>query len=331
MYIITGGAGFIGSVTAAALESGPSEKSRTVIVDSFGSSSKWQNVVNRRAKDIIHPSKLPALLEKHLDEIQAIIHFGATSSTTENNMDFLLENNVYNATRLFDWCAKHKKQFVFASSAAVYGNGEHGFSDDESLSYVTKLRPLHPQGWSKHLVDKYMIQAKNKPPSWLSLRFFNVYGPNEYHKGRMSSMAHHIFKQVEKDNQIQLFKSHIKECKNGEQQRDFVYVKDIARLVVWLLQRDSVSGIYNVGTGNARTFNDLAGIVCKAMKKKASIEYINIPPEIRPNYQYYTEADMTKMWQYVQSANTKPFEFTSLEDGVTDYVQNYLMKDDPYL
>lgn len=331
MYIITGGAGFIGSVMAAALEAAPAEKSRTIIVDSFGSSSKWQNVVRRRARDIIHPSKLPALLEKHRDDIQAIIHFGAASSTTENNMDFLLENNVYAATRLFDWCTKHQKQFVFASSAAVYGNGEHGFKDNEDLAYLSKLRPLHPQGWSKHLVDKYMVQAKNKPPSWLSLRFFNVYGPNEYHKGRMASVANHIFNQAKNGGKIHLFKSHVKEFKDGEQQRDFVYVKDVARLIVWLLQRDDISGIYNVGTGRARTFNDLAQAVCKAMKTRANTEYINIPPEVRPNYQYFTEADMTKIWQYVEKANTKPFEFTSLEDGITDYVQNYLMKDDPYL
>ena len=331
MYIITGGAGFIGSVVAAALEAGPSEKSRTVIVDSFGSSSKWHNVVRRRARDIIHPSKLPKHLEEHRDEIKAIIHFGATSSTTENNMDFLLENNVYNATRLFDWCARNKKQFVFASSAAVYGNGEQGFKDEEDLAYLSKLRPLHPQGWSKHLVDKYMIQAPEKPPSWLSLRFFNVYGPNEYHKGRMASVANYIYNQVKDGNSVRMFKSHRKDYKDGEQMRDFVYVKDVARLVVWLLKRENISGIYNVGTGKARTFNDLTAAVGKAMKKKVHTEYINIPPEIKPNYQYFTEADMNKMWQYVTDANTNPFEFTSLEDGITDYVQNYLMKDDPYL
>ena len=331
MYIITGGAGFIGSVVAAALEAAPSEMSRTVIVDSFGSSSKWHNVVRRRARDIIHPSKLPKHLEEHREEIKAIIHFGATSSTTESNMDFLLENNVYTATRLFDWCAKNKKQFVFASSAAVYGNGEQGFKDSEDLAYLNKLRPLHPQGWSKHLVDKHMLQAPEKPPSWLSLRFFNVYGPNEYHKGRMASVANYIFNQIKDDNSVRMFKSHLKDYKNGEQMRDFVYVKDVARLVVWLLEREDISGIYNVGTGNARTFNDLTAAVSKAMKKKANVEYINIPPEIRPNYQYFTEADMGKMWQYVTDANTNPFEFTSLEDGINDYVQNYLMKDDPYL
>ena len=331
MYIITGGAGFIGSVTAAALEAGPGEKSPTVIVDSFGSSSKWQNVVRRRARDIIHPSKLPALLEKHQADIKAVIHFGATSSTTENNMDFLLENNVFAATRLFDWCANHNKKFVFASSAAVYGNGAYGFSDDERLSYINKLRPLHPQGWSKHLVDKYMVQANKKPPSWLSLRFFNVYGPNEYHKGRMASVASHVFQEAKKGGPVRLFKSHVKEYKDGEQKRDFVYVKDVARLVVWLLQQDDISGIFNVGTGRARSFDDLAHVVCKAIKERVDIEYINIPPEVRPNYQYFTEADMSKMWQYVENSNTRPFEFTSLEDGIKDYVENYLIKDDPYL
>ena len=331
MYILTGGAGFIGSVTAAALEASHAKNSEIVIVDSFGKSSKWNNVVKRHVREIVPPHRAIEFMDEHRNEISAVIHFGGTADTTEKNMDALHENNVCFTKALFDWCAREDKRFIFASSAAVYGEGNQGFSDSEDLRELNKLRPLHPQAWSKHLAEKYILQAEHKPSSWLILRFFNVYGPNEYHKGRMGSVIQHAYNQANQDGCIRLFKSHLSEFKNGEQARDFIYVKDIARLILWMLKHPDISGIFNVGSGKARTFNDMAEILIKNMKKKISIEYIDIPQEIRPNYQYYTQADMSKMVNAITSSNTNPFAFTSLEDGIADYVNNYLTSEDPYL
>ncbi len=331
MYILTGGAGFIGSVTAAALEASHAQNSEVVIVDSFGKSSKWNNVVKRHVREIVPPHRALDFMDEHADEIDAVIHFGGIADTTEKNMDILHENNVVFTKALFDWCADNDTRFIFASSAAVYGGGENGFEDSNDLREVNKLRPLHPQAWSKHLAEKYILQAPKKPSSWVILRFFNVYGPNEYHKGRMGSVVQHAYSQARQDGTIRLFKSHIDDVKNGEQKRDFIYVKDIARLILWMLKHQNIQGIFNVGSGKARSFNDMADILIKNMKKKISVEYIDIPPEIRPNYQYYTQANMTKMIQTITSSNTNPFEFTSLEDGIADYVNNYLTSEDPYL
>lgn len=331
MYIITGGAGFIGSVTAAALEASHTKPSEIVLVDSFGKSSKWNNVVKRHMREIVAPNKTFDFLDAHKAEIKAVIHLGGIADTTQKNMDILHESNVCFTKSLFDWCAAQGVRFIFASSAAVYGDGSQGFDDVDNIAHINKLRPLHPQAWSKQLAEKYILQAPQKPPSWVILRFFNVYGPNEYHKGRMGSVIQHAFQQAREGGVIRLFKSHLRDFKNGEQQRDFIYVKDIARLILWLLKHPNISGIYNVGSGKARTFNDMAEILIKNMKQKVSVEYMDIPPEIRPNYQYYTQANMQKMLQTITQSNTNPFAFTSLEDGIADYVNNYLTAEDPYL
>ena len=330
MYVITGGAGFIGSVVAAALEQ-PEGPPQTVIVDHFGKTSKWRNVAKRNPVEFLRPDQLLDFLDDHAEDITAVIHIGANPDTTERDVDHLLENNVCYTMSLFNWCADHQKRFIFASSAATYGDGAHGFDDRQDMGYLNKLRPLNPYGWSKSLVDKQIVQAARQPPGWVSLKFFNVYGPNEYHKGRGGSVIQHAYNQIIQDGTVRLFKSHRSDYEDGGQMRDFVYVKDVARIILWLLQNHDVSGIYNIGTGEARSFNDLAKTVFKAMKKKPKIEYIDTPQDIRNKYQYFTEAKMDKLNLAISAKNTKPLAFHSLEDGITDYVQNYLMQEDPYL
>ena len=332
MYIITGGAGFIGSVVAAALEQ-PDGNRNIVIVDKFGTSSKWRNVSKRNPLEIIRPDQLMDYLDDHEEAVEAVLHIGANADTTERDVDHLLENNVTYSIDLFNWCCAHNKRFIFASSAATYGDAEQGFKDSENMAYLNSLRPLNPYGWSKHMVDKHLVQCPHNGSHkhWVSLKFFNVYGPNEYHKGRMGSVIQHAYSQIVEEGVVRLFKSHRDDYEHGEQLRDFVYVKDVARIIWWFLQNPTVGGIYNIGTGQARTFNDLANSVFKAMQKKPKIEYIDMPADLRRKYQYFTEADMSKLQDTITANNTKPFQFTSLEDGITDYVQNYLMQEDPYL
>lgn len=330
MYILTGGAGFIGSVIAAMLDN-PTGPAELVIVDRLRSADKWRNIAKRNVKDIISPANLMPYLEAHKEKIKAVIHMGAISATTEKDVDLLISNNTQFSIRLFDWCADHGKQFINASSAATYGDGETGFNDDDSMEHLSQLRPLNPYGYSKLLVDKYISQTQKRPHSWTSLKFFNVYGPNEYHKGRMASVVLHSFKQIQDEGKVRLFKSHHPDYEDGKQLRDFVYVKDVARLIVWFIQNPQITGLFNIGTGQARSFKDLATATFKAMDKRTHIEYIDMPEDIRAKYQYFTEANMDKLQQTLVSLGLEPFEFTSLEDGVTDYVQNYLMTGDPYL
>lgn len=327
-YLITGGAGFIGSNIVAALAARGTH--RIAVCDLLGDGQKWRNLRNHAVVEVIQPANLFYWLEMNGEQVDAIIHMGAISSTTETNADLVVDTNLNFSILLYRWCAEGGKRFIYASSAATYGDGAQGFKDDASLAYLNTLRPLNPYGWSKHLFDRYVATALHTqqpaPPQWAGLKFFNVYGPNEYHKEDQRSVISIKFPNAKLGRPAKLFKSYRPDFPDGGQQRDFIYVKDCVRVVEWLLANPKVSGLFNVGSGAARSFDDLARALFAALGTEPAIEYIDMPETLRDKYQYFTQGSMQKL----QAAGyTAPF--TSLEDGVRDYVQNYLLKDDPYL
>ncbi len=328
MIVVTGGAGFIGSNIIAALSK--SGRREIVVCDWFGATDKWRNIAQHEIYEIIRPESLSAFLDQNKVRIEAIIHMGAISSTTERDVDKIIAANFRLSCDLWDWCSKSGTPFIYASSAATYGDGAAGFVDDWKPDALAKLRPLNAYGWSKHAFDRRVARlvasGRPSPLIWAGLKFFNVYGPNEYHKAEMRSVICQIVDTVQRGDTVKLFKSHHRDYPDGGQLRDFVYVKDCADLVLWLLTRGEYKGIFNVGTGKARSFADLAHGVFKAMNVTPRIEYIDIPPEIRSNYQYFTQAEMGNLRAL---GYTHPF--TELEDGITDYVQNYLLGKNPYL
>ncbi len=326
--LVTGGAGFIGSNIAGTLADRTDY--RVVVVDEFGESAKWRNLSKHRIYEIISPGEVFYWLESNKAELDAIIHMGAISSTTEKNVDLILETNFTLARGLWNWAAQNKKRFIYASSAATYGSGEAGFVDDPAVEALAKLRPLNAYGWSKHLFDQFVSiavssGADKRPSQWAGLKFFNVYGPNEYHKGDQASVIEQIYPHAKYGRPVKLFKSYREGYADGGQLRDFIYVKDCVRVVIWLLGHPEVNGLYNVGTGKARSFADLANATFAAVGKPPSITYIDMPEEIRDKYQYFTQADMTRL-----NAAGYTDAFYSLEDGVKDYVEHYLSKEDPY-
>lgn len=328
-FVVTGGGGFIGSNVAAHLsQSHPG--ARVVVCDIFGSDDKWRNLSKHPVDEIISPAELFYWLEMNAGGIEAIIHLGAISSTTERNADLLLENNYTYSRVLRAWCIEHDTRLIYASSASVYGDGSQGFKDDLSTDYLKTLRPLNTYAWSKWLFDCFVARSlergEKQPPQWAGLRFFNVYGPNEYHKGDQQSVAARIFPHAQAHRPVKLFHSYHPDYKDGGQMRDFVYVKDCVDVIQWLLDNPKVSGMFNLGTGKARTFEDLANSVFAAVSHPPQIHYIDMPVEIRDKYQYFTEADMTKL-----RAAGYDKAFHSLEDGVRDYVTGYLAKEDHYL
>jgi ADP-L-glycero-D-manno-heptose 6-epimerase len=328
MIIVTGGAGFIGSNIVAKLEE--AGYNEIVIVDRLRKEEKWKNVAKRDLHNIVHPDELFYYLNNHQLSIDAIIHMGAISSTTETDADKIIQNNFSISLGLWKWCMLNHKRFIYASSAATYGDGSFGFDDIETREHLANLKPLNAYGWSKHLFDRRtaynLTRGAKKPPQWVGLKFFNVYGPNEYHKKGQQSVVSHIFPKAKKGEQFNLFKSHRRDYKDGEQKRDFVWVGDCAKIILWLLENEHVSGLFNVGTGEARTFNDLAKNVYKALGKEPNIGYVDTPEQIREKYQYYTQANMEKLRK---AGYTKPM--ASLEEGVFEYVQNYLDKEDKYI
>ncbi len=295
-----------------------------IIVDHITHEAQWQNLVHRRYAEYLDKDQLFDYLEGD-DEVTAVIHMGAISATTETNFNKLVEANIHYSQDLWSWCTENDVPFFYASSAATYGNGDAGY-DDVSIN---KLRPLNGYGYSKHFFDQWALKQlpKNSPPAWAGFKFFNVYGPNEYHKERMASVAFHTFNQFSQTGTMKLFKGTKVGVKDGEQQRDFVYVKDCAAIVCHFLENAIAknNGIYNIGTGQARSFKDLATTVMTSMGRTPNIEYIDMPLDLQGKYQYFTEAPMAK----IRAAGYKS-PMTSLEDGVKDYVQNYLMQDDPY-
>ncbi|MFL6835814.1 MAG: ADP-glyceromanno-heptose 6-epimerase [Bradyrhizobium sp.] len=325
MLLVTGGAGFIGSNIVAALND--AGRSDVAVCDFLGSDGKWRNLAKRQLVDVVPPAQLLAWLEGR--KLDAIIHMGAISETTATDGDLVIETNFRLSTRLLDWCTANATPFIYASSAATYGDGDRGFVDDASLDALKKLRPMNLYGWSKQLFDLLVVerikQRTKMPPQWAGLKFFNVFGPNEYHKGTMMSVLARRFDDIKSGRNVQLFKSHREGIADGDQRRDFIYVEDVARVVMWLLSSGSVSGIFNVGTGKARSFRDLIVAAYDALGMSPNIEYIEMPVQIRNSYQYFTEASVDRL----QSAGYNS-GFTSLEDGVGAYVREFLDRPDRY-
>ena len=328
MIIVTGGAGFIGSNLVAGLEDHGA--SNIVVCDVLGTQDKWRNIAKREIRDVVHPDRLFDFLNNHVDEIDMVFHIGAISSTTETDADLIIDTNFVLSRRVWKWCWKHNKRLVYASSAATYGDGKHGFKDDQSVDALKHLMPLNPYGWSKHVFDRRIARvvetnAEPLPPQWAGLKFFNVYGPNEYHKGDQMSVVCKLYPQVVAGAAARLFKSHHPDYQDGGQLRDFVWVGDVVDVMVWLYDNPQVSGLYNVGSGKARSFKDLAESTFKAAGKPSKINYMDMPESLRAKYQYYTQADMSKLRA---AGYDKPF--TELEEGIEKYVRDYLSKADPY-
>ena len=323
MIIVTGGAGFIGSAFVWKLNSEGVHD--IVIVDELGQSDKWKNLVNRRYVEYIHKDVFLRMIrtEQVPFKPRTIVHMGACSSTTERNADYLIDNNYHYTCRLAEWAIPNNIRFIYAGSAATYGDGSQGFSDEDSVT--SSLRPINMYGYSKQLFDLWV--RRNKVENKLvGLKFFNVFGHNEYHKEDMTSVVFKAFRQVRETDKVRLFKSCRAEYADGEQMRDFVYIKDCVEIMWWLMEHPEVNGIFNLGTGRARTWNDLVNAVFSAMGKNPRIEYFDMPPEVRDQYQYFTEAKMDKL-----RATGCPVSFRPLEEAVRDYVVNHLQHTDPYL
>lgn len=327
MILITGGAGFIGSYTASLLEN---QGHRIVICDWLGTDDKWRNIAKRDLENVVAPEQMFEFIDENASEIEAIIHMGAISATTERDADAIVENNFRLSRNLCLWCAENNTRFIYASSAATYGDGDAGFDDGESIEELAAYKPLNAYGWSKHLFDRWVAQRKKTgaalPPQYVGLKFFNVYGPNEYHKEGMRSVAHQIFPIAKKGEEFCLFKSHRDDYKDGGQLRDFVWVGDCANVMKWMLENPEVNGLFNMGTGEARSFADMTKAVYAAVGTEAKISYRDMPEELRGKYQYYTQANMSKLRT---AGYVTPF--TSVEDGMKLYIHDYLMKNDPYI
>lgn len=318
MIIVTGGAGFIGSAIVWQLNQ--LGENKILIVDELGKDDKWKNLVPLKFEDFIHKDDfISMIIDQEVSfDISAIIHMGANSSTTEKDADHLFSNNYLYTKELAKYCLGKNIRFIYASSAATYGDGSLGFDDDENK--LESLRPLNMYGYSKQLFDLW-VKRNNAFDKIVGLKYFNVYGPNEYHKGDMRSVVHKAFEQVRETGKVKLFKSLNPNYKDGEQLRDFIYIKDAVDMTLFFLNNTNKNGLYNIGTGRARNWNDLVTALFKAVGKPVNIEYIDMPDHLIEKYQYYTEANMDK----IKKAGYK-FPFTSLEDGVTDYVKNYLLE-----
>jgi ADP-L-glycero-D-manno-heptose 6-epimerase len=325
---VTGGAGFIGSNIAAKLA-----EDRTldvVVCDRLREADlgKWRNIAKHPIGDFVAPEDMLDWLEKRWRDVEVVVHMAAVSSTTEPDADKIIHSNFTLSRDLFRWCADRQRRLVYASSAATYGDGAHGFDDDNDYEALAGLRPLNTYGWSKALFDLFAVRQADRdyaPPQWVGLKFFNVYGPNEEHKSSMKSVAAQIWPKVREGHSVQLFKSYRADVPDGGQQRDFVYVRDAAEVVEWLTQNPQVNGIYNLGSGQARSFAEMAQALYKAAGREPAIEYTAMPPAIRDKYQYFTQARMERLFE---AGYPKPM--TPLEEGIDDYVTRYLSQPDPY-
>jgi ADP-L-glycero-D-manno-heptose 6-epimerase len=327
MIVITGGAGFIGSNLAAALQE--RGEHGLVICDRLGHDDKWRNLGKRELAALVPPEALFGFLEEHAREIEAVFHLGAISSTTETDADLIIASNFTLSQRLWAWCTATETRFLYASSAATYGDGSAGFDDDGAPAALARLQPLNAYGWSKHLFDRYvarlLARRAKRPPQWTGLKFFNVYGPNEYHKATMRSVVAQIQPRAAKGEPARLFRSHRDGIPDGGQRRDFVYIRDCVDMMLWLYDHPAVNGLFNIGSGAARSFAELAAAVYRALGREPQIEFIDTPAEIREKYQYFTEARMERLRA---AGYDRPM--TPLEEGVRDYVQRYLATPDPY-
>ena len=328
MIVVTGGAGFIGSNIVARL---CAEGRRDVVVCDrleVSASGKWKNIAKHPIADFWQPEELFEQLERHAERVEAVVHMGAISSTTEPDADLILRTNFSLSRDLWDWCALRNARLVYASSAATYGDGEQGFEDADDLESLAQLRPLNAYGYSKYLFDQYAAKQADEghaPSQWAGLKFFNVYGPNEYHKGGMKSVVAQIWPKVAAGEPVTLFRSHNPNYADGGQMRDFVFVDDVVDIVDWLLETPEVSGVFNAGSGQARSFLDLANATFTAAGKSPKVEYVDTPESIRDKYQYFTEARMERVRAAGYAGQSTP-----LEEGVRRYVQDFLMQADPY-
>lgn len=315
MIVVTGAAGFIGSCLVSGLEK--AGYTDIVVVDDFSNEIKNKNLESKTLSAKVDRTQFFDWIKNNHRFIQVVFHLGARTDTTEFNYQIFEELNVSYSKSVWKLCVEFGLPLIYASSAATYGLGELGFQDNHSV--IKNLKPLNPYGESKNEFDKWALDQVTKPYFWTGLKFFNVYGPNEYHKGRMASVVFHAFNQISQTGQMNLFKSHNPEYKDGEQLRDFIYVKDLIDVCIFLMENRNYSGLYNLGTGKARTFVDLTKATFAALDKPEAIDYIDTPSDIRDKYQYFTEADMTKLKSI---GYNKPF--STLEEGITDYVKNYL-------
>jgi ADP-L-glycero-D-manno-heptose 6-epimerase len=316
MIVVTGAVGFIGSCLIARLsEDG---FNAIIAVDNFENEEKNKNLANKKILQKIDRNNFISWLAENQETVEFIFHIGARTDTAEFDTTLLAALNTDYTKKIWQKCVEYQIPMVYASSAATYGLGEYGYDDDESK--INKLIPLNPYGDSKNEFDKWALDQKEKPFFWVGLKFFNVYGPNEYHKGRMASVVYHAFHQIEKSGAMKLFRSHNPKYKDGEQMRDFVYVKDVVEVCMFLMHHRKNSGIYNLGSGQARTFLDLTKAVFKAVEKEEKISFVDTPADIRDKYQYFTEAKMDKLRSIGYNK-----DFTTLEEGVEDYVKNYLL------
>ena len=325
MLLVTGGAGFIGSNVVASLNEAGGDD--VVVNDLLGSDGKWRNLQKRRLADVVPPGDLFRWLDGR--RLDAVIHMGAISDTTARDGDAVLENNFRLSLRLLDWCTETRTPLIYASSAATYGDGEQGFVDDNSPAALARLKPMNLYGWSKHQFDLAVIDRVRKgaklPPQWAGLKFFNVFGPNEYHKGEMMSLLAKRFDDAKAGKPVTLFKSHRAGVADGEQRRDFIYVDDAVAVVRWLLDTPQVCGIFNVGTGKAESFRDLIAAMFAALGRPPDIRYVDMPATIRDGYQYFTQGSVENLRRAGYNAG-----FTPLADAVRRYVVSYLDTADRY-
>lgn len=323
LIIVTGAAGFIGSNIVEALNLKGHHD--VWVCDRLRDGEKWRNIAEREVEGFIQPSEFLDFIEKNAEKIEIVFHMGAISATTETDGDRILEANVCYTNGLLDWATKHQKRVIYASSAATYGDGQEGYSDENSCEALAKLKPLNLYGWSKHVVDRRLLRKKQRgealPAQWVGLKFFNVYGPREDHKAGMMSVVCRAHPTAAAGEVVKLFKSHHPDYRDGGQLRDFVYVKDCVAVMMWMLEHPEVSGIFNLGTGEARSFDDLVHALFSALEMAPRIEYIDMPEKLRGKYQYYTQAEMARLREVGYKA-----PMTSLEDGVRDYVLTHLNK-----
>jgi ADP-L-glycero-D-manno-heptose 6-epimerase len=325
MLLVTGGAGFIGSNVVAALND--AGRTDVAVCDMLGHGGKWRNLAKRQLADVVPPAELMDWLRGR--RLDAVIHLGAISETTATDGDLVIETNFRLSMRLLDWCTANATSLIYASSAATYGDGAQGYRDDQSVEGLKALRPMNLYGWSKHLFDMAVAEraarGEKLPPQWAGLKFFNVFGPNEYHKGTMMSVLARRFDDVRAGRPVQLFKSHREGIADGDQRRDFIYVDDVVRVMMWLLATPSVSGLFNVGTGTARSFRDLILAAYAALGAKPNIQYIDMPEQIRGSYQYFTQSEVDRLQRAGYNGG-----FTALEDAVDAYVKGFLDRTDRF-
>jgi ADP-L-glycero-D-manno-heptose 6-epimerase len=325
MILVTGGAGFIGSNVVAALN----EQGRTDVVvnDFLGSGPKWRNLAKRQLADFVPPSDLGQWLDGR--KLDAVIHLGAISATTATDGDAVIDSNFRLSLSLLDWCTEFQVPLIYASSAATYGAGNEGFDDDWSAAALKRLRPMNLYGWSKHLFDQLVVDRFEKkkplPPQWVGLKFFNVFGPNEYHKGDMASVLSRVFDQAKAGNTVRLFKSHRQGIEHGDQRRDFIFVDDVVAVILWFMKMPRARGVYNVGTGEAGSFREMITAMFGALGRPPNIEYIDMPESIRDSYQYFTQSEVKHLREAGYNGG-----FTPLEEGVGRYVKEFLNNADRY-